>query len=131
MTHARTIVSCTLAAFFIGLSGCAKTTIRGRVISSEIGRAIVVAETDERMDEPGIADVEVTISQGGILGQAETTSKGDFSFSIQDAALRSGPVLVRVEGDPVFRVQNQVQIPHPGQAILVNAVKRTPSEDQP
>jgi|GEM_PF-2613182 len=131
MTHARTIVSCTLAALFIGLSGCAKTTIRGRVIAAEIGRAIVVTETDERMDEPGIANVEVTISQGGILGQGKTTSKGDFTFSVPDTALRSGPVLVRVEGDPVFRVQNQVQIPFPNQAILVNAVRRTPSEDQP
>ncbi|MFG0307326.1 MAG: hypothetical protein ACF8Q5_14055 [Phycisphaerales bacterium JB040] len=131
MTHGRIASSFALAVLLATLSGCANTTIKGRVIPGEIGRVLIVPISDERMEEPGVADAEVTIRQGGVLAKGKTTGDGGFSFSVRDDTMRSGPIQVLVEGDSIFRVQNQVQIPSDGQAILVNAVRRTPSENEP
>ena len=132
MSSAR--ICATLAftlALLSGLGACASTTIHGHVISAEIGRVIVVPKNDERMNDDGIADVKVTITQGGVLGKVTTNSSGGFSLTVRDDALRSGPIQVTAEGESIFRVQNQVQIPNGGQALLVNTVSRTPSQDEP
>ena len=131
MTHARTVALISLSCLLALAAGCASSTLKGRVIKAEIGRVVVVGATDDRMETEGIADAEVTISQGGVLAKGTTNSSGEFTFSVRDDRMRSGPILVLVEGDGFFRVQNQVQIPNAGQAILVNVVERNPSGDRP
>ena len=108
------------------LAACTSTTVKGRVVVGDLSQIIRVPETDDRLDADGIDEIVVEVSQGGILGDNTTDNNGDFSISIPDQSLQSGRIRVRAEGETIFRVDKLVDLPRPGEALLIQAIRRTP-----
>ena len=122
----RIIAALIVLASLPAMSACTSTTVKGRVVAGDLSQIIRVPETDDRLEDDGIDEIVVEVSQGGILGDKTTNGNGDFSISIPDQNLQSGRIRVRAEGETIFRVDKLVDLPRPGEALLIQAVRRTP-----
>lgn len=133
--RARTAVFAMLA-LLAPLGACTSMSIRGKVIPGDLGRVVRVADSDERLEETGLGGVTVEVSQGGtpghavaVLGEAVSEADGSFRMNIPNEKLRSGRILVRAEGESIFRVQNLVDFPREGESLLVQVVPRAVTPD--
>lgn len=135
--RARTAIFAMLAVL-APLGGCTGMVVNGKVMAGDLGRVVRVAESDDRLEGDGIGEVTVVLSQGGTpgrasteLGKAVSEPDGSFRMSIPNELIRSGRILVRVEGESVFRVQNMVDFPREGESLLAQVIRRnvTPSDD--
>lgn len=131
--RARTAIFAMLAVL-APLGGCTGMVVNGKVVAGDLGRVVRVADSDERLEADGIGEVTVVLSQGGSPGRASTelgtaVSKPDGSFrmSIPNEIIRSGRILVRLEGESVFRVQNMVDFPREGESLLAQVIRRNVS----
>lgn len=128
----RAITACCLLSL---LAGCGGITVRGTVVGSPIGRAVVVDERDERLSEQGIPGVELKIvrvgseTSGGVapLATAVSDGSGNFSMRLRDADKVRGPVVILTEGDGTLRTSTRIYPPRQGQAVLVNVRERRTS----
>jgi hypothetical protein len=128
--HARvrpTLALLALAAAF--LAGCSTTTVAGRVVPGPIGRSLVLPAEDDRFLSAGLSDVRVEILQdasGSLIRVAEATTaaEGDFTVRLPNDKLRKGPISVRASADAVFLSTTRVNLPTPGQRVLVQVVQR-------
>ncbi len=109
-----------------GLVGCAGQAISGKVLRGDIGRVIIVSDTDERLVEPGLAgvNVEMTTSVSGrggrtVLAKAVTDETGSFSLSIGGKTKLPTRMMIRAGASGEYEVNNSIFRPRPGEQVLV------------
>ncbi|MEQ8770653.1 MAG: hypothetical protein RIB60_09100 [Phycisphaerales bacterium] len=125
----RTLATACLLTF---LAGCGGITVRGTVVGSPIGRAVVVDARDERLMQPGIPGVELKIvrpgteTSGGIapLATAVTDEAGRFSMRLSDRDKVRGALVIMAEGESALRSATRIYPPRKGQEVLVNVRER-------
>ena len=125
----------TLAAATTALSGCGGTIIGGKVLRGEIGRAIIVTDTDTRLADPGLAGVEVEIStpvsgRGGraVLGSGVTDDTGAFRINAGPSKNVPPRVAIRASAENEYEVRQSIFRPRPGEQVLV--LMRPPKEPE-
>lgn len=107
------------------LSGCSQTLkVQGRVVEGPTGIATTVRQTDSRLVETGIPNVEVVLltPDGEELGTAMTDEEGVFELPI--AQSHTGKMMVRVRDDRYPDVRSNVDVPDPEERLLVLVKER-------
>ncbi len=134
MTRSPLLIA--LAAAAMLLVGCGGTSkIRGKVVPGPVGVATVVASDDERLENPGLAGVEVALLRdagprgGGVIAKVVSDETGSFEIPLGRGQHPGGAVVVRVQGDSVFSAHTRSFLPSGGQHLLCTAVERTKSPD--
>lgn len=120
------------------LTACGSTRYDGKVIPGTVGRPIIVESKDDRINNnPGIADLTVTLYSESRSGQAPaqidrttTDDEGMFSFSIPSADTPRGAIIVRVTGDEIYSARSKTYLPRQGQLMLFSVVTRSPSLEE-
>ncbi len=107
------------------LAGCGGATVAGKVMRGNIGRVIIVNGTDERLDAPGLAGIEVEMStpvagRGGKVVLAETVTDETGAFSLRSGGAKLPTrVSIRAGGAGEYEVNNSIFRPQPGEQVLV------------
>lgn len=120
---ARTVI---LAVAALALTACGSKTIRGKVVSGPVIRAVSVADNDERLDRPGYGGVELTLLQTATrhsetfvrLDSTTSTPDGSFEFRVPNNRVTGGKLRLRAEGDAVFGGTSDIYPPQAGQTVL-------------
>jgi hypothetical protein len=126
----RTMAVLVSFALASGLTGCsASTRFEGRVIPGSAGLAVVVDPGDDRLQIPGVPDVEVALlrssasnSGGAVLLETVTDAEGNFSLTLGRGQHPGGPVLVRTRGPGVFTSRSRAFLPRGSQKLLCSVM---------
>ncbi len=142
----RMMLFALLVVGFTGLVGCkaAATKISGRVIAGNIGQSVVVGPRDERLKNPGIPGVEITVLHAGgsakrgrgLVASGLADENGDFDITIPRGKHPASSVMIRVKGENIFASRSQTYLPTNAQKLLCTVITRdgyTPPvpEEQP
>jgi hypothetical protein len=105
------------------LGACSSSrAVSGKVLPGEAGVATVVQENDPRLEEPGLAGVElrVTDSNSGMGSIASTTTKADgsFSFKISEHAMMRR-LEVHATSDRTIPFRGTTLLPMDGRKLLL------------
>ncbi len=117
---------------FIFLAACGSTRYIGKVVPGQVGRSIILSDTDDRINnKPGIAGLQVTLFNESRSGQAPsqiarttTDENGDFRFSVPAKNTPKGTVVVRVTGDAIYSARSKTYLPRQSQVMLFTVVTR-------
>lgn len=127
--HLLTVLA--FCAFCQLMIGCGSSIrFQGRVIAGPVGVATVVPADDGRLSEPGIPGVEVTLLKatstrgGALVSQVTTDENGTFEVLLGRGQHPGGPVIVKVEGDPIFDARSRAFLPSNGQSLLCTVIER-------
>ncbi|MFI4897178.1 MAG: hypothetical protein ACIARR_05070 [Phycisphaerales bacterium JB059] len=128
-TAGRTLRKPALAFIASGaalLAGCGGTTIGGKVLRGEIGRAIIVTDSDPRLADPGLAGIEVEIStpvsgRGGraVLGTGITDDTGAFKINAGPSKNVPPRVAIRASAPDEYEVRQSIFRPRAGEKVLL------------
>lgn len=116
----------------VGCGGSGKSIVRGRVISGNVGQAVSAAPADERLKEPGLPGISVSIlARGGSTAKgrgvyATSTSDefGDFELIIPGGTYPRDAVEIRVTGDGIFTARSTTYMPKEGDHLLCVVITR-------
>ncbi len=113
-------------AALLSLAGCGGTTIGGKVLRGEIGRAIIITDSDPRLAEPGLAGIEVEIStpvsgRGGraVLGTGVTDETGAFKINAGPSKNVPPRVAIRASAPDEYEVRQSIFRPRAGEKVLL------------
>lgn len=116
----------------VGCGGGGKSIVRGRVISGAVGQAVSVTPADERLKEPGLPEMSVSIlarggstSKGrGVYATATSNELGDFELIIPGGSYPRDAVEIRVTGDGIFTARSTTYMPNEGDQLLCVVITR-------
>lgn len=135
-TDARVLGLIALLAAALLQIGCSGATrVNGRVVSGPVGLAVAVDAGDERLQEPGIAGVEVALlretsgSAGSLITKAVTDEEGNFRMTLARGAHPGGAVIVRARGDAVYTSRSKAYLPRGNQVLLCTVMTRPDRAD--
>lgn len=126
----RTMTVLAALALIPMLAACqASTKFGGRVIPGSAGLAVVVDPGDDRLDVPGVPDIEVALlrssasnSGGSVMMETVTDADGNFTFTLGRGQHPGGPVLVRTRGPGVFTSRSRAYLPRGSQKLLCSVM---------
>jgi len=133
----HTLVLCSLlmlGLMLIPLGGCgsSKSIVRGRVIAGNVGQAVAAASGDERFQEPGLADMKVSVlAKGGssargrgVYASAVSDEFGNFELAFLGGSFPRDVVEFRVSGEGIFTARSQMYMPKEGDQVLCVVITR-------
>lgn len=113
-----------LACFVSTLAGCTGSSIRGRVVSGGAGVVQVVESGSARVDDPGLASVEVEVRQTNrpsteVIGKATTDEDGWFDISVENRRLLRDRMAVAIRAQGYVPLTEEFYWPGREKVLLV------------
>ncbi len=125
----------TLAFTALLAGGCSSPQLRGRVVEGPIGVVTVVESKDERLKDPGIANVAIELrasstTRSKSLAEGRSGADGSFSFPISAGLSLSDQLRLTAKADGYIPTQGVTFIPGEGRELLV-VLKRSDGQTPP
>lgn len=116
----------------VACGSAGKSTVRGRVVAGTVGQAVSVSPTDRRLDDEGLAGMEVVVmAKGGsaslgrgVFARATSDELGDFELVFPGGTFPSDVVTIQVSGDGVFTARSTNYMPTQGGSLLCIVIPR-------
>lgn len=120
----RLLSICLGVVLVVGMLGCSRPVIRGRVIEGPVNVTTLVDEGDKRLSDDeaeGVGGASVEIIAVGLPSPArvQTDRDGSFKATLSKKASVTGQLALRVEAEGYLREETSVPFPPREHRILI------------
>lgn len=117
------------------LAGCGSPRLHGRVVEGPIGVVAVVESDDNRLDGPGVANVELELratnaTRSKSLAEGRSGADGGFALPVTAGESVSDQLRLTAKADGYITTQGVTFIPGEGRELLV-VLKRSDGQSPP
>lgn len=123
----RALLPVPLLALALATMGCQSYQLEGRVIEGAQSAIFIVDQEDPRLNEPGLAQADLTLTldprrvTAEQLGAQRSASDGSFSFDVNEfgAGFLEHDVRLQAEASGYHETLRDFQLPSRNKAVLV------------